>query len=133
MQDTKTCPGAGGAARLFRALAPAGRCGDGGPLPGPCRPGGGGTDASTRYVVPLGKAVGIKLFAQGVLVVGLSDLTTDQGLASPARACGLQAGDVITHINGTQVSSIEAVQAMLQELQGQAMTSPSLGTTSARR
>ena len=55
-------------------------------------------------------------------MVGLSDLTTDQGLASPARACGLQAGDVITHINGTQVSSIEAVQAMLQELQGQAMT-----------
>ena len=75
-----------------------------------------------RQLIPVGKAVGIKLFAQGVLVVGLSDLTTDQGLASPARACGLQAGDVITHINGTQVSSIEAVQAMLQELQGQAMT-----------
>ena len=122
MQDTKTCPGAGGAARLFRALlllaaavmvvlslAPAAQAAE-------------EQDASTRYVVPLGKAVGIKLFAQGVLVVGLSDLTTDQGLASPARACGLQAGDVITHINGTQVSSIEAVQAMLQELQGQAMT-----------
>ncbi len=122
LQDTKTCPGAGGAARLFRALlllaaavmvvlslAPAAQAAE-------------EQDASTRYVVPLGKAVGIKLFAQGVLVVGLSDLTTDQGLASPARACGLQAGDVITHINGTQVSSIEAVQAMLQELQGQAMT-----------
>ena len=122
LQDTKTCPGAGGAARLVRALlllaaavmvvlslAPAAQAAE-------------EQDASTRYVVPLGKAVGIKLFAQGVLVVGLSDLTTDQGLASPARACGLQAGDVITHINGTQVSSIEAVQAMLQELQGQAMT-----------
>ena len=45
-----------------------------------------------------------------------------RGWPPPARACGLQAGDVITHINGTQVSSIEAVQAMLQELQGQAMT-----------
>ena len=92
LQDTKTCPGAGGAARLFRALlllaaavmvvlslAPAAQAAE-------------EQDASTRYVVPLGKAVGIKLFAQGVLVVGLSDLTTDQGLASPARACGLQGG-----------------------------------------
>ncbi len=52
-------------------------------------------------------------------MVGLSDLTTDQGLASPpARACGLQAGDVITHINGTQVSSIEAVQAMPKSSKG---------------
>lgn len=47
-------------------------------------------NGSPRSVIPLGRAVGIKLFAQGVLVVGLSDITTDQGLASPARACGLQ-------------------------------------------
>ncbi|MFR1233500.1 MAG: SpoIVB peptidase [Evtepia gabavorous] len=65
--------------------------------------------------------MGIKLFAQGVLVVGLSDITTDQGLASPARACGLQEGDVITHINDAQVSSIEEVQTILQDLEGQEM------------
>lgn len=78
--------------------------------------------SQTRSVIPLGRAVGIKLFAQGVLVVGLSDITTDQGLASPARACGLQEGDVITHINGAQVDSIEEVQTILQELAGQEMT-----------
>lgn len=72
-------------------------------------------------MIPLGRAVGIKLFAQGVLVVGLSDITTDQGLASPARACGLQEGDVITHINDAQVSSIEEVQTILQDLEGQEM------------
>lgn len=75
---------------------------------------------------PLGDPPGpgrwaIKLFAQGVLVVGLSDITTDQGLASPARACGLQEGDVITHINDAQVSSIEEVQTILQDLEGQEM------------
>ena len=43
-------------------------------------------NSAPRSVIPLGRAVGIKLFAQGVLVVGLSDITTDQGLASPARA-----------------------------------------------
>lgn len=76
---------------------------------------------TTRYVVPLGQAVGIKLFSQGVLVVGLSDVTTQQGLASPAKSCGLQEGDVITHIDGTQVSSIEEVQAILQDAQGREM------------
>lgn len=76
-------------------------------------------NGSPRSVIPLGRAVGIKLFAQGVLVVGLSDITTDQGLASPARACGLQEGDVITHINDAQVSSIEEVQTILQDLEGQ--------------
>lgn len=78
-------------------------------------------NGSPRSVIPLGRAVGIKLFAQGVLVVGLSDITTDQGLASPARACGLQEGDVITHINDAQVSSIEEVQTILQDLEGQEM------------
>lgn len=43
-------------------------------------------------VIPLGRAVGIKLFAQGVLVVGLSDITTDQGLASPAGPAGSRRG-----------------------------------------
>ena len=65
-------------------------------------------NSAPRSVIPLGRAVGIKLFAQGVLVVGLSDITTDQGLASPARACGLQEGDVIT-------------QTILQDLEGQEM------------
>ena len=78
-------------------------------------------NSAPRSVTPLGRAVGIKLFAQGVLVVGLSDITTDQGLASPARACGLQEGDVITHINDAQVSSIEEVQTILQDLEGQEM------------
>jgi stage IV sporulation protein B len=72
-----------------------------------------------RSVIPLGQAVGIKLFSQGVLVVGLTDVTTAQGPASPAKTCGLQEGDVITHIDGAQVSSIEEVQTILQTAQGQ--------------
>ena len=75
-------------------------------------------ETQPRMVIPLGQAVGIKLFAQGVLVVGLSDIATDQGLASPAKACGIRTGDVITHINDAQVSSIEEVQAILQDLNG---------------
>lgn len=73
-------------------------------------------------VVPLGRAVGIKLFSDGVLVVGLSELDTGAGQLSPGRQCGLKTGDVITHINGQEVDTIEAVQTILQEQGDQPLT-----------
>ena len=51
-----------------------------------------------RTVIPLGQAVGIKLFADGVLVVALADGPT------PARACGLRQGDIITAMDGAATS-----------------------------
>ena len=75
-----------------------------------------------RMVVPMGRAVGIKLFSDGVLVVGLSDVTGQAGETSPARSCGLRQGDIITHINDTQVDTIEEVRAVLQKLEGDQMS-----------
>lgn len=72
-----------------------------------------------RYLAPIGRAVGIKLFSEGVLVIGLSDIKTEKGESAPAKACGLREGDIITHINGEEVNTIEEVQQLLQELGGQ--------------
>ena len=72
-----------------------------------------------RYLAPIGRTVGIKLFSEGVLVIGLSDIKTEEGNSSPAKACGLREGDIITHINGEEVNTIEEVQKLLQELGGQ--------------
>ena len=69
--------------------------------------------AETRYVIPMGSAVGIKLFSEGVLVVGFTDVATENGPANPARDGGLKEGDVITHLDGREVSSIEEVQDIL--------------------
>ena len=66
-------------------------------------------------LIPVGKAVGIKLFSDGVLVVGLSGVETACGQQSPGKECGLKAGDVITHINGNEVDTIEQVQAVLKQ------------------
>ncbi len=74
-----------------------------------------------RYVVPVGHTVGIKLFSRGVMVVGLADVATEQGEASPARQCGLRTGDIITHIDGRQVDTIEEVQSLLQAAGGEVM------------
>ena len=71
---------------------------------------------SERTVIPLGKAVGIKLFSDGVLVVGLAEG------ASPARSCGLREGDVITALDGEHVDSTEQVQSLLSDAAGEEMT-----------
>lgn len=75
-----------------------------------------------RRVIPLGKAVGIKLFSDGVLVVGLSPVETECGPSYPGRDCGLKAGDVITHINGGEVDTIEEVQALVSQQEGEPLT-----------
>ena len=73
-------------------------------------------------VVPVGRAVGIKLFSDGVVVVGTSEVTTPEGQVNPAKACGLREGDIITHIDSTEVDSIEEVEAALQKTAGEVMS-----------
>lgn len=79
-------------------------------------------EPEVRMVVPVGQAVGIKLFSEGVLIVGLSEIPVEEGLSNPALDCGLQQGDIITHINSTQVDTIEEVQGLIQDLEGEAMS-----------
>lgn len=78
--------------------------------------------AVSRRVVPLGRAVGIKLFSDGVLVVGLSAIETDQGSKSPGKDCGLKLGDVITHVDGDQVDTIQQMQDQVERHKGQPLT-----------
>ena len=61
-------------------------------------------------MIPLGKAVGIKLFADGALVVGLSE-----GDPCPAKDCGLKEGDLILSMGDTKITSTEQVRALLQD------------------
>ena len=58
-----------------------------------------------KQVIPLGRAVGIKLFSSGVLVVDLSAVTGESGEKSPAKSCGLKEGDVIVSAAGSELRS----------------------------
>lgn len=78
--------------------------------------------SAAQRVIPMGRAVGIKLFSDGVLVVGFSEIPTDGGKAAPAKECGLREGDIITHINSEEVDTIEQVQTLLQDLEGDRMS-----------
>lgn len=75
-----------------------------------------------KLVVPIGRAVGIKMFSDGVMVVGLAEIPGEEGAATPAKTCGLRQGDIITHINDTQVDTIEQVRQVLQDLEGDKMS-----------
>ncbi|MBE6939565.1 MAG: SpoIVB peptidase [Ruminococcaceae bacterium] len=72
-------------------------------------------DAGQRQVIPLGKAVGIKLFADGVLVVDSSQLSAGGGRSSPAQACGLKEGDILLQAGGEKIRSTEHLQQLLQQ------------------
>lgn len=78
-----------------------------------CGAAGAGAVDMNRMLVPVGHTVGIKLFSRGVVVVKLSDGGT------PAKACGLQTGDVIVKCAGNTVTSTEQFQALLQESGGE--------------
>lgn len=65
-----------------------------------------------QLLVPVGKAIGVKLFAEGVLVVGLSE---NEGAVSPAKKGGMKAGDLILTMNDVTIGSTEHLQSLLAE------------------
>lgn len=73
-------------------------------------------------LIPVGHTVGIKLFSDGVLVVGLAQVEGETGTVAPAKSCGLREGDIITHINSQEVDTIEEVQSILRDVSGEKMS-----------
>ncbi len=71
-----------------------------------------------RVVQVSGAPFGIKMFANGAMVVGFSDIYTPLGYKNPAKTAGLRMGDVITSIAGKETKTNEDVSAALQGLAG---------------
>lgn len=70
-------------------------------------------DATT--VIPCGIPFGIKMFTDGVLVVGMSDVDTAGGPKNPAKAAGMKVGDVLVAIDGTPVNTTEQVANLIEK------------------
>ncbi len=71
-----------------------------------------------RVVQVSGAPFGIKMFANGAMIVGFSDIYTTLGYKNPAKTAGLRMGDVITSIAGMETKTNEDVAAALQGLAG---------------
>ena len=61
---------------------------------------------------------GIKMFTDGVLVVGMSNLETDMGSANPAKDAGLEIGDILCTLDGQQVYTNEDVSRIISASKG---------------
>ncbi len=61
-----------------------------------------------EYLVPGGSCVGVALYTQGVLVVGVSEIANKDGvMVSPAAEAGMEPGDIIEAVNGEKVRDAE--------------------------
>ncbi len=70
-------------------------------------------------LIPCGTPFGIKMFTNGVVVVGMADIDSTDGKVNPAAQAGLKMGDIITKINGTPVYENDAVSQAIQDSGGQ--------------
>lgn len=61
-----------------------------------------------RYVNPIGRTVGLKLYTNGVLVVGMSEIDGNDGNKyMPYKDSGINEGDMIREINGKEISNTQ--------------------------
>lgn len=59
-----------------------------------------------KYVYAGGSLVGIRLYTEGLLVIGTDEVVTENGNISPAEDCGIMQGDIITEVNDEIVTSV---------------------------
>lgn len=69
-------------------------------------------------VVPGGMPFGIKMFTDGVIIVGLSDIQHGTQNLSPAKDAGLKVGDVLTAIDDIRLERNEDVAGCISTCQG---------------
>ncbi|MBC8535150.1 SpoIVB peptidase [Feifania hominis] len=65
-------------------------------------------------LIPSGSTFGVKLFTNGVMVVGMSDIHTADGDKNPAYLAGIRVRDIILEMNGVRVSTIEEVASCFE-------------------
>ena len=65
-------------------------------------------------VVPLGNAIGLKLYTEGVLIVGLSEING----VKPYENTGIKEGDRIVYINNKKISSTDDLVETVNSSQG---------------
>lgn len=72
-------------------------------------------EAILEEVYAGGYPVGLKLYADGVVIVGTEPVDTENGYINTADKAGLKVGDIIKSINGEYVSTNSRVSQIIEE------------------
>ena len=76
----------------------------------------------TVSLIPGGQSFGVKFYADGVMVVGVSDVTGQDGkTSSPAYDAGIRVKDIIKTVDGRSISSNEELISIVRASEGQAL------------
>lgn len=73
------------------------------------------TVSKRKYVVPSGDVFGIKMYTDGVLIVGMDDVLTAQGNKNPGKEAGLETGDVIKELNGVKINTVSQLTSFFEK------------------
>ncbi len=73
-------------------------------------------------LVPSGDVFGVKFFTKGVIIVGMSEVESYDGIISPAGRAGLRKADIITNVNGTEINTAEDLKSIIEECSGKELT-----------
>ncbi len=66
-----------------------------------------------------GYPIGLKLYADGVVIVGTEAVDTENGFVNTADKAGLKLGDIIKKVNGNEVKSNSQVSEIIEKSGGQ--------------
>ena len=88
------------------------------------------TDRPT--VTVCGTPFGVKMFSEGALVVGFSDIVTADGTVNPAKQAGLRLGDRVIRLGAAATETNDAVHEALEAAEGQPLE-PGCGCGILRR
>lgn len=80
-----------------------------------------GSAFAADTLIPVGRAAGIKLHADGVMVASVESVKTAIGSVSPAEQAGILPGDVILSVNGKAVDTNDGLQSQVAASDGKAM------------
>lgn len=71
------------------------------------------TNAAEKMVYLGGFPIGITLNTKGVIIIGVSSVTTKEGETTPLKGLGVKEGDILTHIADKEVNSATEISFAL--------------------
>ena len=72
-------------------------------------------------LVPGGTPFGIKMLTEGVMVIAMGEVPSQNGLCSPATDAGIRLGDMIVSVDGQDVGSNSDIRNIIQNCDGKAV------------